>query len=246
MITQNQPAKFRLLDLFCCAGGAAMGYHRAGFEVIGIDIEPQPRYPFEFHQANAMVFLRGLALSDILGEPTRLDGAYWSLSDFDAVHASPPCQGYSTITPDQSKHPRLIADVREILQSCDLPYVIENVAGARRHMRSPVMLCGSMFGLSVRRHRYFESSVALITPECRHDIQPYPVGVYGDHADAVEVMRPDGTRRGRKASSLQEAREAMGIPWATWHELAEAIPPAYTEFIGHQLMRSIDYVEEAS
>jgi site-specific DNA-cytosine methylase len=120
-----------LLDLFCCEGGAGTGYNRAGFEVVGVDLDPQPLYPFTFHQGDALTILRDLLLSDIVGDPVKLTGREYVLQDFDAIHASPPCQAYSTITPDKSKHPDLIGPVRELLVESGLPYVIENVAGAR-------------------------------------------------------------------------------------------------------------------
>lgn len=214
----------RLLDLFCCAGGAAMGYHRAGFEVTGVDIKPQPDYPFGFWQTDVLEYL-----DDHLGV-------------FDAIHASPPCQGYSTITPDKSKHPKLINQVREIIEPYDIPYVIENVPGAKAHLRNPVRLCGSSFGLAVRRHRLFESNIPLTVPPCAHSNQA-AVGVYGSHPDSREYLRPDGTRRGRKARSLEEAQSAMGIDWMDWTHLKEAIPPAYTEHIGRQL---IDHMREVA
>lgn len=212
----------RLLDLFCCEGGAAVGYHRAGFDVVGVDIEPQPNYPFP------------MVVADALDPP-------FDLADFDAIHASPPCQGYSTITPDPDRHPRLIGPVREMLRASGRPYVIENVEGARRHLIEPLKLCGSSFGLPVRRHRYFESNVFLWSMPCRHPDQGRPVGVYGDHPqDDFEYLRPDGTRRGAKANSVDHAREAMGMPWASWNGCREAIPPAYTEWIGAQLVEHLD------
>jgi len=208
----------RLLDLFCGAGGAAVGYHRAGFDVVGVDVNPQPRYPFAFHRADAMTF--------------PLDG-------FDAIHASPPCQGYSTITPDKSRHARLIEPVRTRLLATGLLYVIENVEGARGHLRHPIRLCGSSFGLRVRRHRYFESNVPMLSMPCDHG-RRRPIGVYGDHPENVhDYRRPNGTRRGAKALTVDHAREVMGMPWATWLELTQAIPPVYTEFIGEQLMAAI-------
>jgi len=229
----------RILDLFCCEGGAGRGYADAGFDVIGVDIAPQPNYPYPFHQGDALHILRDLILAAHLGGTVNVADVEYTLDDFDAIHASPPCQAYSTITPDKSKHQELIAATRELLQETGLPYVIENVAGARRELVDPVLLCGSAFGLGVRRHRYFESNVFLTGIPCAHALQGTPVGVYGDHADKVEVLRPDGTRRGRKASSVDEARDAMGMPWASWHGLREAIPPAYTEHIGRQLLAHI-------
>jgi len=207
-----------LLDLFCGAGGAAMGYHRAGFDVIGIDINPQPDYPFDFIQADVM----------------SLPSSYWH--EVRAVHASPPCPAYSVITPDPEKHPRLIGPVRELLRSTGLPYVIENVEGAARDMVNPVRLCGSAFGLRVRRHRLFESSFAMMSTPCNHRAQGKALGVYG-HIDGPNAAR--GSKHGDKARTLDEARDAMGMPWASWNGCREAIPPAYTEFIGRHLIAHI-------
>ncbi len=203
-----------LLDLFCGAGGAAMGYHRAGFRVVGVDIKPQPHYPFMFIQADATKF------------PYKSKGAF-ALAGFDVIHASPPCQAYSVSTPDKSKHPDLAGRVREILAASMLPYVIENVPGAP--LRDYVVLCGSSFGLRVRRHRLFETNFPLLAPPCNHRDQGTPVGVYGGGTGK-------GQKRGRKVMSSTEAVQVMGMPWATRKEVTQAIPPAYTEFIGSQLM----------
>jgi DNA (cytosine-5)-methyltransferase 1 len=209
--------KPRLLDLFCGAGGAAMGYHRAGFEVVGVDINPQPHYPFEFHQADALTF--------------PLDG-------FDAIHASPPCQKFS-ITANlaraqgkQASDVDLLTPVRPLLEATGLPYVIENVAGAPLH--NPLTLCGSTFGLGVRRHRWFESNrLVLGSGPCRHRDQGRPVGIYYSIGDEIP-------RGGKTAESLEAGRAAMGIDWMTWKELREAIPPAYTEWIGRQFLAAIE------
>lgn len=217
-----------LLDLFCCEGGAAVGYDRAGFDVIGVDIVPQPRYPFEFHQADALDLLAEMAHNR-------------TTKGFDAIHASPPCQGYSTITPDQSKHERSIGPVRDLLRRIGLPYVIENVAGAKWDMDHPILVCGSGLGLKVRRHRWFESNAALLGVPCAHGLQGRPIGVYGDHPqDDSEYRRPDGTRRGSKATTVDHGRAVMGMPWASWHGLSQAIPPAYTEHIGRQLLAAVE------
>jgi DNA (cytosine-5)-methyltransferase 1 len=209
----NRP---RLIDLFCNAGGAAVGYHRAGFEVVGVDIAPQPRYPFEFHQADALTF--------------PLDG-------FDAAHASPPCQAYSAgirmRAGYESRFPRLIEPIRERFEAWSRPWVIENVPGAP--LRNWAQVCGESFGLRVRRHRWFEAPFLLLSTPCRHhgDI----VGVYGDHPERSQVHRGRGLWR---ASSVEEAKAAMGLPWCeTWLEVKEAVPPAYTEFIGEQLMNHL-------
>jgi DNA (cytosine-5)-methyltransferase 1 len=201
-----------------------MGYHRAGFDVVGVDIDPQPNYPFEFHQADALEFLRDRG------------------HEFDAIHASPPCQGYTTMSNKhreaQAKWPRLIVPTRAALVATGLPYVIENVAGARKHMINPVKLSGGMFGLGVDRPRLFESNVPLTAPPYR---RPDPViGVYGRAHDGRRLWsRADGTEL-RAARTLMEGRLAMGIGWMTWAELTEAIPPAFTEFIGAQLIEALE------
>ena len=206
-----------LLDLFCGAGGAAMGYHRAGFRVVGVDIEPQPHSPFEFVRADAMTF--------------PLDG-------FDVVHASPPCQAYSSLRVINRRspleHPDLIAPLRERLQQSGLIFVIENVPGAP--LLSPVRLCGSIFGLRVRRHRLFESNVLVLSSPCRHKEQGQPVAVYGDHPESSAPRKTPGGGGFNRARTLTEGHQAMGIDWMGWRELTQAIPPAYTEWIGRQLM----------
>jgi DNA (cytosine-5)-methyltransferase 1 len=202
-----------------------MGYHRAGFEVVGVDIEPQPNYPFEFWQADAIEFMR---------RPKWWMG-HVGINSFDAIHASPPCQAYSTITPDHSKHPDLVAPVRELLKCTGLPYVIENVVGAP--LLTGFILCGSMFGLRVRRHRLFESNVLIMPPTCDHAVQGVPVGVYGD-GGGTAVLRPSGTSRGIKAKP-SEFSDLMEMPWATPKEIVQAIPPVYAEFIGSQLLNHI-------
>jgi len=212
----------RLLDLFCGAGGAAMGYHRAGFDVYGIDINPQPHYPFHFIRYNALDLLPNY---------------WWSV---DAVHASPPCQAYSaaTVMHDRDKYDDLIAPTRELLEASGLPYVIENVVGAP--LVEPVELCGSMFGMErIRRHRLFESNVALSAPgPCRHDLQRDVLSVTG-HGEGGSHR--GGTKRGAHWGQA-ERRKAMGIDWMNRAELALSIPPAYTEFIGAQLLAHIQQV----
>lgn len=202
----------RLLDLFSGAGGAAVGYHRAGFDVVGVDIHPQPHYPFTFHQTDAMTF--------------PLDG-------FDAIHASPPCQAYSSATPAERRasHPDLYVATRDRLEAHGAPWVIENVIGAP--YRSGIILCGSMFGLRVRRHRNFESSMLLFGTPCRHHEQGEVLGVYGDGGPGKST-RPSGG--GGTKADRRDFAALMGMPWATPPEIVQAIPPAYTEHIGHQLM----------
>lgn len=231
-----------LLDLFCCQGGASRGYADAGFEVFGVDKDPQPLYPYWFQQGDALAVLDRLR-SGLGVEFVHPDGRRRVLfiEKIAAVHASPPCHFHSTITPDKSKHIDLIPDVRERLQRWRQPWVIENVEGAKRVLVDPMRLCGSSFGLKVRRHRYFESSIWLTSLPCRHAEQGTPLGVYGDHADGF-TGRPNGTSRGVKARTVAEARNAMGMPWASWHGCTQAIPPAYTEHIGRQLITHLEQV----
>jgi len=215
----------RLLDLFCGAGGAAMGYHRAGFDVVGVDIKPQPHYPFEFIQADAMTY--------------PLDG-------FDVIHASPPCQAYTPMSnrwrvsgKATKVHPRLIEPTRVRLLGAGVPWVIENVPGAP--IRPDVKLCGYSFGLRVHRHRLFETTelVMSVPYSCRGWRDH--VGVYGDHPDGGRLWtRKDGHAPLRRAASIEDGRDAMGIDWMDWPELKEAIPPAFTEHIGRQLIQAIE------
>lgn len=193
----------RLLDLFCCAGGASMGYHLAGFDVVGVDIDPQPHYPFDFHQADAMTFdLRG----------------------FDFIAASPPCQAYTLCQRIRdNEHPDLVAPTRERLKAAGVPYVIENVPGAP--LVNPIELCGAMFGLRTYRHRLFECSFPMQAPP--HPEHVAPVRKMGRPVKDGEFMHVVGN-----FSGVQQAREVMGIKWMVRDELREAIPPTYTEFIG--------------
>lgn len=196
----------RLLDLFCGAGGAAVGYNRAGFDdITGIDINPQPRYPFKFIQGDALEYLREHG------------------SEYDVIHASPPCQKYSMIqriVKTKHKHPDLVAPTRELLIEIGKPYVIENVVGAP--LRVDLLLCGSMFGLGMIRHRIFESNISmpLLTLTCHHEnvYDPWHYGV----------------------NQRVEMSKAMGIDWnMNRQEVREAIPPAYTEWIGKQIIEVI-------
>lgn len=213
-----------LLDLFCGAGGCAKGYQRAGFEVIGVDVKAQPRYCGDrFIQADALGFMEGLLY---FGFAHNL-----RLEFFDAIHASPPCQAYSVVTRDKSGHPDLVAAVRELLIATGLPYVIENVPGAP--LIDPVTICGSSLGLRVRRHRLFETNWPLMAPPCMHAAQGQPVGVYGEGSSK-------GQKRGKKASTEAEVLEVMGMPWADRKTATQAIPPAYTELIGGQLLAHIE------
>jgi DNA (cytosine-5)-methyltransferase 1 len=208
----------RLLDLFCCQGGAGMGYSKAGFEVVGVDIEPQRHYPFEFIQADALEFLDNL---ERYMEASR--------RPFDAIHASPPCQLFTKAQRIQGNdHLDLLTPTRERLERIGLPYVIENVEEARSMMRDPVMLCGTMFGLRLYRHRLFECNWQLTEPlHGQHFLRQVKMG---RKPGEQEILQPVGNYSG-----AAEAREAMQMPWATRDGIREAIPPAYTEYIGRCL-----------
>ena len=211
----------RLLDLFSGAGGAAVGYHRAGFEVVGVDINMQKHYPFEFHQANAFEFLEQHG------------------HEFDVIHASPPCQAFTDLKKmhNAKSHTDLLTPMRAALQQLGKPYIIENVEGAPMHRY--IVLCGTMFSLGteeaeLRRHRRFEVSpyIAPVEP-CRHGIKSRVIGVYGGH----------GRDRRRTVNtqdfSTEQRREAMGIDWMNGQELSQAIPPKYTQWIGQRLLEAL-------
>jgi len=211
-----------------------MGYHRAGFEVVGVDINPQPNYPFEFHRLDAMTLAP--QSSHRCWHPGKRTNSADCLGAFDVIHASPPCQHYSTATGKSRQHlyPDLVGRVRELLISAGVPYVIENVPGSP--LSTTFVLCGSMFGLRVRRHRLFESSFLVMPPRCAHKTQGEPVGVYGMGGAYRE--RASGGSRGNKAAPAQYA-ELMEMPWAEPSEIRLAIPPAYTEYIGTQLLQHL-------
>ena len=198
-----------------------MGYHRAGFDVTGVDIVPQPRYPFEFVQADAMTF--------------PFDG-------YDAIHASPPCQAYSIANNIHAHdHPDLLPATRERLIASGLPWVIENVPGAP--MRSYVVACGLAFGLGVKRHRWFESSIWMLMPSCPPRHPGDWVSVFGhtvlERGHVIGKAKGGGNSIKRRHLGVERGRESMGIDWMNREELSEAIPPAYTEHIGAQLMEAL-------
>ncbi len=221
--------KPRLLDLFCGAGGAARGYQRAGFYVIGVDHHEQPRYAGdEFIQADVRDFVYG----------------DWSPWNFAAVHASPPCQAFTAYkrTGNVGPSPDLIAKTRELLHNARLPYVIENVAGAPLH-GCVIRICGTQFDppMKIQRHRFFETNWLAAPPmwPCRHKLNG------ADNYPGGRSVERTGHSRGKVRATmeigswdipLRDQQQAMGIDWMTLGELSEAIPPAYTEFIGIQLM----------
>jgi DNA (cytosine-5)-methyltransferase 1 len=221
----------RLLDLFCCEGGAGEGYHRAGFDVLGVDLERQPRYPHEFIQSDALGVLDAMA-----------DGMPW-WQGFDAIHASPPCQAHSDLQKQSKReYPDFIAPVRERLQAIGLPYVIENVEGAP--LEDPVLLCGTMFpSLRVIRHRLFETNWPLRVPRhiapsdhplvFTHDKRKGHYGRLDQDTSYVQVT-------GGGNCTVANKRAAMGTPWMTGKGCNEAIPPVYTAWIGMQLRRHLE------
>jgi DNA (cytosine-5)-methyltransferase 1 len=207
----------RALDLFCCAGGASDGLARAGFEVTGVDVEPQSEYPYPMFVGDA---LKALPL-DVL-------------RDVDLIWASPPCQ-FATAYKRRPEHVKpalnLIPQTRALLQEAGVPYVIENVVGAREHLRNPVMLCGSMFGLDVQRHRLFECSFPVTAPQCRHDVwspkYPGATNRAPNSRKTVEV--------GVYRIPLETQRTAMGVGRpVSLHKLSQMVPPAFAEWLGLQ------------
>lgn len=217
----------RIADLYCCAGGAGRGYQLAGFHVTGFDVADQPRYAGDAFERRDVLSLT----------PEELRAR------FDAIHASPPCQ-FATLlkhAPGGREHPNLIPQTRALLKASGLPYVIENVEPAAPFLFDPVTLCGTMFGLGtegheLRRHRLFECSFPVTVPACRHTDAPV-VGVYGGHARRRSAKHGGrGTRDTWAGGHKGAASEAMGMDWATLGELSEAIPPAYTEHLGLQLL----------
>lgn len=216
----NRP---RLLDLFCGAGGCSVGYHRAGFDVVGVDNRPMPRYPFEFLQADAL---------EILADTGFLAG-------FDAIHASPPCQAYSVANNihGRTDHPDLIQPVRDLLLAWDGPYVIENVPGSP--LNNPATICGLSLGLNVKRHRWFESNVFLMIPPCAGHRGDWLL-VFGhtvlERGHVIGKAKGGGNVIRRKHTSTDRGRTAMGIDWMTRDELSQAIPPEYTHMLGEQLL----------
>lgn len=215
MLDSGRPT---MLDAFCKAGGAGMGYFRAGFDVVGVDHHPQPNYPFRFIQADALEYI-----------------AYHG-AEFDAIHASPPCQRKSVMSACRpglaATYPNLIKPTRIILDYLGLPYVIENVVGS--DVRPDLVLCGHMFGLKLYRHRLFESNQFLWQPDHPRHVTP---GSQAGHWKPGQIISVSGN-----CSPIALAREAMGIDWTTRAELAESIPPAFSQYIGEQLLERLKAV----
>lgn len=208
----------KLIDFYCGGGGASVGYAQAGFHVVGVDHLPQKNYPYDFIQADCLDVLR-----------------YFDLSRFDAIHASPPCKVHTKLwTVADDRHTDLLTPTRPLLERTGLPWVIENVPGAP--MRSDLFLCGTHFHLGancrdgkfrhLQRHRWFETNWPVVpSPHTCFHFGP-AIGVYG-HGGI--------SRSGNYMGHIEEWREAMEIPWMVRHDLAEAIPPAYTKFVGRQM-----------
>lgn len=223
----------KLLDLFCCGGGAARGYSAAGFDVTGVDIAPQPNYPFQFVQGDALEYLARHG------------------HEYDVIHASPPCQGYSPhvssagskwVPTEGKNEPKLIGPCRDLLIASGKPYVIENVAGARSEMNVTLSLCGWMFGLPIPRHRLFESNLVIPQPEhqnCRGVAKRYAAARGWSYRD----MSVTGKGRGKGTSARW--KQILGIEAGvnmTQHQLAECIPPAYTRYIGTEILRLVQNI----
>ena len=210
---------YRLLDIYCGAGGCSEGYRRAWFEVVGVDIAPQKNYPFEFHQADALEYLAEHG------------------HEFDAIHASPPCQAYSvTQRIHDNDYPELIEPTRKLLRDTGKPYVIENVPGAP--LEIPILLCGLMFGIKVIRHRLFECSFPVIAPEDNHE----GVRIFTNANRGYSAFRKGATHICVAGNNFDpvDGSFAMGIDWMNRKELSQAIPPAYTEYIGKQLIAHLE------
>ena len=235
-----------MLDVFCCQGGASAGYAAAGFAPYGVDIDPQPRYPFPFCRIDALIALETLTRGGVL-EFAHPGGAneWLGLADFAAAHASPPCQSFLNLGAVNKAlgrdydYPNLIDPTRDLLIDTGLPFVIENVEDAKGHLIDPVRLCGTGLGRPLRRHRLFESNTPLEGVACTHRRFTEPKYWTG--------WRPNGEKRLStvvqvygNAGGQHEWPEAMGIDWMDRHGFVEAVPPSYTEHIGHQLISCLE------
>lgn len=231
----------RILDLFCGAGGAGVGYAQAGFDVVGIDIAEQQNYPFPFVEGDALSVLGYLVAGAAVGFQRDGEMVWLTIEDFAAIHASPPCQSYLNLGDVNRargrtyEHPDLISDTRDALEMTGVPWVIENVQDAGRELRNPVRVCGTGLNLPLRRHRLFEANLPIEGVHCQHN--RYTVPKYwtgwrpnGEHRLST-VVQVYGNAGGR-----DQWPAAMGIDWMTSKEMCEAIPPAYTEHIGRQLL----------
>lgn len=211
------PNGLRVLDVYCCQGGASMGYHLAGFDVTGVDLNPQPRYPFPFIQGDAVEYIRTHG------------------HEYDLIAGSPPCQGYSDCQVIQGRtHPMLIAPTRQAMQATGRPHVIENVPGALPHLLDPIVLCGAMFGLHTYRDRWFETGGGLTLPQPHHPRHDKPITKMGRPRRPGEMAHYVGN-----FSGVQAARDDLGVPWMNRDGIRECIPPAYTRWIGEHAATEI-------
>lgn len=235
-LPEREPNGLTILDAYCCSGGMGMGYYLAGFDVVGVDIDPQPNYPFPFVQADAVQFIREHG------------------HEFDAVHGSPPCQAYTPLNAYNHKtYPDLIAPTRDAMLSAGRPYVIENVEAAKSELMEPTLLCGPMFGLGVYRHRLFETSFGLTAPQ-----HPAHTALCTRNGYLPTPERPFMSIHGGKHSRAWQnaAADAMGMPWIKVapggdnrlgiREVCEAIPPAYATWVGIQLAAHMGVLEAAA
>ena len=213
----------RLLDAFCCQGGASAGYATAGFDITGIDLHPQPRYPFTFIQGDAIAYIRKHG------------------HEYDAIAASPPCQGYTDCQVLQGNdHPMLIAPTRNALNTTGRPWIIENVPGAAPHLIDPVVLCGAMFGLGTYRDRYFEAGGGLVLAQPAHPRHDKPITKMGRPRREGEMAHYVGN-----FSGVQAARDDLNVPWMNRDGIRECIPPTYTHHLGQQLLQHLAAVPAA-
>lgn len=228
----HDDARPRMVDVCCCGGGASIGYHRAGFCVTGVDIDPQPRYPFKFVQADALHYLDHHAHEYAVGA------------------GSPPCQAWSPLNAyNKLNYPELIAPVRDRFVNAGLPYVIENVESARSELVDPIMLCGPMFGLNMYRHRLFESSIGMESPAHPPHLHLCSRNGYlpTSHTPFMSIHGGKHSRAWQKAACLEmglphlvAAPEAKGSEMkVAIREICEAIPPSYTHYTGKFLMNHL-------
>lgn len=206
--------KPRLLDAFCCQGGASAGYAAAGFDVTGIDLHPQPRYPYRFIQGDAIAYIAEHG------------------HEYDAIAGSPPCQGYSDTQVLQGRdHPMLITPTRQAMNTTGRPWIIENVPGAVPHLLDPIVLCGAMFGLRTYRDRWFEAGGGLTLDQPHHPRHDKPITKMGRPRRDSEMAHYVGN-----FSGVQAARDDLRVPWMNRDGIRECIPPAYTQHLGQQLL----------
>jgi DNA (cytosine-5)-methyltransferase 1 len=237
-----------LLDVYCCQGGASRGYADAGWAVYGVDLDPQPNYPYPFHQGDAIEALAALNRGEEISF-VHPDGSaeVLGLADISAMHASPPCQSFLNLGAVNRalgrnyNYPNLIGATRDLLNKTGLPYVIENVEDAKEHLIDPVRICGTGLGRPIRRHRLFESNIEINGVACDHRRYTEPKYWTG--------WRPNGQKRLStvvqvygNAGGQHEWPEAMGIDWMDRHGFVEAIPPAYTEHVGRQMLTHLEQV----